>query len=230
DANSQDPPLSQTLGVGAPSHRVYAFTHSPLRRKGRMTAGQRKRRAALESEDGRPDPRAIELGTHRALALAARQPQALVVRSDEHAAYPRALRRLAGYRVVHERTNSKEARTARNPRVPVNRLDLLLRHSSANHKRETIAFSKRHQSVVERAAWLIAWLNLVKPFSERHGGGTPAQRAGTAQRPYTVRELLHRRLFKAHIRLPEEYSAYHEGTVRTPRIRNERRFTARLTV
>ena len=228
-AYSQYHPLYLNLVVGAHSHFVYAFTHSMLRRKGAMTTAQRKRRAALEAEDGRPDPKAIEFGTLQALSMAARRPQSLVVRSDEHKAYPRALRRLTGYRIIHECTNSKEARTAHNPLFPVNRLDLLMRHNSANHKRETIAFSKRHQSVVERAAWLIAWLNLVKPFSERHGGGTPAMRLGTAERRYTVTELLKLRLFPRHLNLPEEVRLYHDGGVRTPRIRNERKFSSKLT-
>ena len=228
-AYSQYHPLYLNLVVGAHSHYVYAFTHSPLRRKGRMTAGQRKRRAAIEAADGRPDPKAIEIGTFRALSLATRRPQPLVVRTDEHLAYPRALRHLAGYAIIHERTSSKEARNTSNPLFPVNRLDLLLRHNSANHKRETIAFSKRHQSVVERAAWLIAWLNLVKPFSERHGGGTPAMRLGTAERRYTVTELLKWRLFPRHLNLPEEVRLYHDGGVRTPRIRNERKFSSKLT-
>ena len=227
-AYSQYHPLYVNLVVGAHSHYVYAFTHSLMRRKGNMTAGQRKRRAAIEAEDGRPDPRAIEIGTFRALELATRRPQPLVVRSDEHKAYPRALRRLEGYDITHECTNSKQARTAHNPLFPVNRLDLLLRHNSANHKRETIAFSKRHQSVVERAAWLIAWHNLVKPFSERHDGGTPAMRLGTAERHYTVKELLKRRVFPGHVGLPQEYRAYHDGWVRTPRIANERQFASKL--
>ena len=227
-AYSQYHPLYLNVVVGAHSHYIYAFTHSPMRRKGSMTAGQRKRRAAIEAEDGRPDPKAIELGTLKALSLAARRPQPLVVRTDEHKAYPRALRRLVGYGITHERTSSKEARTANNPLFPVNRLDLLLRHNSSNHKRETIAFSKRHQSVVERAAWLIAWLNLVKPFSERHDGGTPAMRLGTAERRYTVAELLKTRLFPKHLNLPEEVRTYHDGRVRTPRIHNERVFNSKL--
>ena len=78
-----------------------------------------------------------------------------MVRSDEHPAYPRALRRLAGYAIRHERTPSVAARTAGNPLFPVNLLDLLLRHNSAHHKRETIAFTKRHQAVIERAALLL---------------------------------------------------------------------------
>ena len=227
-AYSQYHPLYLNLVVGAQSHYVYAFTHSPMRRKGAMTEGQRKRRAAMEAEDGRPDPRAIELGTFKALSLAARRAQPLVVRSDEHKAYPRALRRMLGYEITHECTSSKVARTPKNPLFPVNRLDLQLRHNSSNHKRETIAFSKRHQSVVERAAWLIAWLNLVKPFSERHDGGTPAMRVGTAERRYTVKELLKSRVFPRHVGLPEEYRHYHDGEVLTPRIRHERRFEAKL--
>jgi transposase-like protein len=227
---SQYHPLYLNLVVGAESHFVYAFTHSMLRRKGAMTAGQRRRRAAMEAEDGRPDPRAIEHGTHEALRLAVRVPQGLVVRSDEHQAYPRALRRLEGYRVRHERTSSREARTTGNPLFPVNRLDLLLRHNSANHKRETIAFSKRHQSVVERAAWLVAWLNLVKPYSERRGGGTPAVRVGAARRRWTVGELLRWRLFPGRIVLPGTLAGYYRGEVRTPRVRNERRHVLKLAV
>ena len=227
-AYSQYQPCYLNLVVGAHSHYVYAFSHSPLRRKGRMTDGQRRRRARLEAEDGRPDPRAIELGTALALRLAVREPQALVVRSDEHAAYPRAFARLTGYTITHERTSSRAARTSANPLAPVNRADLQLRHNSANHKRETIAFSKRHQSVVERCAWLLAWLNLVKPYSERRGGGTPAMRLGLARVPRTLAGLLRERLFPGRIGLPPEYERYYRGEVPTPRIRNEQRHTLQL--
>ena len=227
-AFSQYHPLHLNLVVGAHSHYVYAFTHSELRRKGRMTAHQRRRRAALEARDGRPDPRAIEHGMVAALKLAVPQPQPLVVRSDEHDDYPRALRRLAGYAVVHERTSSREARTANNPLFAVNRLDLLLRHNGANHKRETIAFSKRHQSVVERAALLTLWQNFCKPFSERHGGDTPAMRLGLCPRRVTVREILRRRLFPDRVQLPQPWRDYYFGEVRTRRLANERHHRLRL--
>ena len=227
-AFSQYHPLYLNLVVGAESHYCYAFTHSELRRKGRMTPRQHRRRARLEAEHGRPDPQAIELGTYRALALAAPAPQALVVRSDEHDAYPRALARLTGYPIRHERTHSRVARTAGNPLFPVNRMDLLLRHNSANHKRETIAFSKRHQAVIWRAAWLLAWQNFAKPFSERHGGGTPAMRAGLCERPLPVAELLRWRCFPERTRLPEEWRLYYEGRVPTRRIRNEHRHLLKL--
>ncbi len=227
-AYSQYYPLHLNLVVGAESHFAYAFTHAPLRRKGRMTPRQRRRRAVLETRHGRPDPRAIENAMAAALRLAAPRPQALRVRSDEHGDYPRALRRMTDHRVLHERTNSRAARTAANPLFPVNRLDLLLRHNSANHKRETIAFSKRHQAVVERAAWLLLWQNWSKPFSERHGGGTPAMRAGFAARPIPIPELLRHRGFPVRVGLPEVWARYYRGEVPTAPIANERRH--RLTL
>src|SRR5689334_9274021 len=70
-AYSQYHPLYLNLVVGAESHYCYAFTHSELRRKGRMTNRQRRRREWLEREFGRPDPKAIQLGTYRALTTAA---------------------------------------------------------------------------------------------------------------------------------------------------------------
>jgi len=227
-ACSQYHPLYLNLVVGAHSHYCYAFTHTELRRKGRMTAPQRRRRAQLEMRFGRPDPRGIENGTALALELAAPEPQAITFRSDEHADYPRALARLAHYRIRHERTSSLEARTAGNPLFPVNRLDLLLRHNGANHKRETIAFSKRHQSVVERAAWLILWQNFSKPFSERRGGGTPAMRVRLRDRPVPLRELLRARLFPSRVNLPAEWSRYYWGEVRTRRIAHEQRHRLKL--
>lgn len=87
--------------------------------------------------------------------------------SDEHQDYPRALRRLASLSVVHHTTSSRAARTSRNPLFAVNLLDLLVRHGGSNHKRETIGFSKRRQSAIERLWVLLAWRNYVKSFSER---------------------------------------------------------------
>jgi hypothetical protein len=217
-AYSQYQPLHLNLGVGAVSHFTYAFTFAPLRRKGRMTPPQQRRRAALERRYGRPEPRAIELEVAELLRIAVATPQSLTVRSDEHPAYPRAFRRLHGISVHHEPTPSVAARTSRNPLFPVNLLDLLLRHNSANHKRETIAFSKRHQSVVERAAWLLLWRNFTKPFSENHGGGTPAMRIGLCATPLSLRCLLRRRLFASRVALPRRWAEYYRREIPTPGI------------
>jgi hypothetical protein len=121
-----------------------------------------------------------------------------------------------------------QARTANNPLFAANRLDLLLRHNSANHKRETIAFSKLNLGAIGRAAWLIVWQNFTKPFSERHGGGTPAMRLKLKERPIPIRELLRERLFPTRVELPEEWARYYWGEVLTRRIPNARRHRLKL--
>jgi transposase-like protein len=224
-AFSQYHPLHLNLAVGATSHFVYGFTHARLRRKGRMTPRQHLRRARLEQRHGRPDPRALEAAVADLLRLAVPAAQTLTVHSDEHPAYPRALRRLPGYVVRHHRTPSLHARTPHNPLFPVNLLDLLLRHNSANHKRQTIAFSKRHQSVIERAAVLLLWRNFIKPFSERHGGGTPAMRLGLRPQALSVAQVLGQRLFPSRVALPQPWNDYYRRQVSTPGIRHPRNHT-----
>jgi hypothetical protein len=224
-AFSQYHPLHLNLAVGDPSHFTYGFTLAELRRKGRMTSAQRRRRTWIEREFGRPSPKAVEDGMVDLMRLAARGATEVTARSDEHPAYPRAFRRLTGCAVHHECTPSVQARTPKNPLFPVNLIDLLLRHNSANHKRETIAFSKRHQSVIERAAILILWRNYMKQFSERNGGGTPAMRIGIRERPLTVKEVLKDRLFPTHVRLPQPWADYYLRKVPTRRIRNPRLHT-----
>lgn len=224
-AYSQYHPLQLHLVVGADSHFSYAFTLSRLRRKGRMTHRQRRRRAALEARHGRPEPQAIELDMAAALRIAAPTAQPLTVRSDEHPAYPRALRRLAGHPIRHHCTPSVAARTSGNPLFPVNLMDLLLRHHSANHKREGIAFSKRHQAVIERAALLILWRNFAKRFSENHDRGTPAMRLGLVERPWSVKRLLAARCFESRVALPQPWRSYYRREVDTPGIAHPRRHT-----
>src|SRR5207249_3008787 len=174
-AFSQYHPLHLNVAVGAHSHFVYGFTFAALRRKGRMTLRQRHRRSQLEHLHGRPDPKALERSIADLVRLAVPHPQPVTIRSDEHPAYPRAFRRL-DHSVWHECTPSVLARTHRNPLFPVNLLDLLLRHNSANHKRETIAFSKRHQSVIERGGVVVG----VAQSREAVLGATRRRDAGDA--------------------------------------------------
>jgi transposase-like protein len=225
---SQYHPLHLHLAVGARSHFVYGLTDSELRRKGRMTALQRRRRNLLERTLGRPDPQAIEKDMAELIRLAVPRPQPLVVRSDEHPAYPRAWARLPHYAIDHEQTSSRALRTPRNPLFAVNLLDLLLRHNGANHKRETIAFSRRRQGAIERAMLLLLWRNFIKPVSERRGGGTPAMRLDLMARPQTIEEVLRRRLFPGRVELPDRWRVYYRREVPTRRIRHPTRHRLKL--
>ena len=224
---SQYTPIHLNTAVGAHSHYFYAFTDAELRRKGRMTSLQRRRRAQLETLYGRPHPKAIEREMAALVDLVVSPASTACVRSDEPPAYPRALRRLRDRRLEHQVTPSRQIRTPTNPLFPVNLLDLLIRHSSANHKRETIAFSKRRQSAAERLAILLVWRNYMKSFSERRKDHTPAQRLGVLARKLRIDDVLRNRLFPSRIRLPERLRRYYVRDIVTRRIPNGRRHRLR---
>jgi transposase-like protein len=211
--------------VGAASHFEYGATISELRRKGRMTQRQRRRRAELEAHYGRPDPRSIEHGVTQAMALVVPRGTEAIVRSDEHRQYPRALAALADRRFWHEVTSSKVSRTPANPLFPVNLLHLLLRHNGANHKRETIAFSKRDQGVVWREAIHRVFRNYVKHISERRRDGTPAQRLGIFRRPLTWEQVLAQRIFPSRMTLLPPIATYYGGRVPTRQLPRARAHT-----
>jgi transposase-like protein len=227
---SQYSPVHFHLAVGAVSHFVYGFTDSELRRKGRMTAAQRERRALLEAQLGRADPQSIEREMAALLAIVVPPGDSVELHSDEHPAYPRALRRLPNHRFQHTVTSSRRARTAHNPLFPVNLADLLIRHSSANHKRETIAFSKRRQSAAERLAILLVWRNTMKSFSEKRQDASPAQRLGLLPRKLRVEDVLAQRLFPSRIVLPARWATYYWREVPTRRIQNPARHRAHYAI
>jgi hypothetical protein len=217
---SQFFPFHANLAVGARSWFLYHFTDSPLRRKGRMTETQRLRRAELEARLGRPDPKAIERAVASLLrpwvgGASRRHP--LVLHSDDHPAYVRALRRLGRRGVVrHKVTSSRERRTQSNPLFPVNLTDLLLRHGCANHRRETIAFSKRRQGALERLAVFMVWRNCVKRRSENGGEETAAMVLGLTGGRLGWRGILRRRLFPGRVKIPGRWRDYYWKRVKTP--------------
>ena len=170
---SQYFPFHHHLLVEADTGFFWHFTDSPLRRKGRMTEAQKHRRELLEACLGRPDPRAIEKDVHELLRTALARETSVTIRSDDHRSYPRAFRGLT-CRIRHEITPSRERRDADNPLFEINLLDLLIRHSQANHKRETIAWSKRRQGSAERLAALLVWRNYMKRRWEKRCRQTPA--------------------------------------------------------
>ena len=196
-------PFDLQLLIGADSHFVYGFQDAELRRSGRMRPGQRRHRERLERRYGRPDPQATRRSVTELVTRIVPPECEVEIRSDAHPAYPQAWRRLAGHRrVVHHTTSSRAARTPRNPLFAVNLADLLLRHCGANHKRETIAFSKRRQGALYRAAIFAVWRNYLKPFSERRRDAPPAVRLGVLAAPLRLEAILARRLFPWRVPLP----------------------------
>lgn len=220
---SQYHPTMFHVLVGRDSHYFHGFTASRLRRSGSMRPGQKRKRAELERRHGRPDPRATEKDCAALLKACLPAEQSIELHTDEHQDYPRAVRQAGHLVVAHRTISSRAKRDQNNPLFPVNLLDLLVRHSAAGHKRETIAFAKRLQMAIWRMSLFLVWRNHMKWFSERRRGGTPMMRLGLAERPLQVRQLLRERLFASQVPLPEPWRGYYYGEVDTPTIANCRR-------
>jgi transposase-like protein len=218
---SQYFPFHHNVAVDVASGYFLYHTDSPLRRKGRMTAHQRARRAGLEADLGRADPRAVETGVRDLLAPLVSGNRALTVRSDDHRAYPRAIAALAA--TIHHRvTSSKQRRDERNPLWEVNVLDLMIRHSTAAHKRETIAWAKRRQASIEKLAIFQVWRNYIKRRREKGGRVTPAMLLGAASRPWRLGDVLAGRLFFEKTALSRRWQFYYRRCVETRALRVNR--------
>lgn len=211
---SQYFPFHHNVAVDAASGYFLYHTDSPLRRKGRMTGEQAARRLALEAELGKPDPKAIQMGVRELLSEILSKKRPVTIRSDDHPAYPRAIRSL-GINAAHRVTSSKERRDKRNPLWEVNLLDLMIRHSTAAHKRETIAWVKRRQASIEKLVILQVWRNYIKRRREKGGLVTSAMLLGLASRPWRVRDLLAGRRFYEKARLSDRWRDYYHRAVMT---------------
>jgi transposase-like protein len=216
---SQYHPFHFNVAVGMKSQFFYAFTDAELRRKGAMTEYQKHRREELERRYGRPDPKAIEKEIAELLRLIPMGPT-VVLHSDDHRAYPRALRRIPGVSFTHRVTSSKERRDSRNPLFAVNWLDLLIRHGSSNHKRETIAFSKLRQNAAAKLSILQVWRNFIRPLTMKGKEAPPAVALGLVNKALTVAEVLRERLFPSRIRLPDRLAIYYRRETKTRMIPN----------
>lgn len=217
-------PFEINVLVGV-SHFVYGFQDAELRRSGRMTPYQRARWAALEHAHGRPDPKATEKSVEALLRRHLPPGSALRLETDEHKAYPRAIRRLEGRAITHATTSSRARRTKSNPLFPANRADLLIRHEEANHKRETIAFSKRRQSAMGRQ-WIWAVIrNYMKPTRAKANDAPPGVTVGAATRALRYEDIMRQRLMPWRPALEGWLADCYYGRIPTRRIDQPRAHT-----
>ena len=106
-------------------------------------------------------------------------------------------------------------RDKRNPLWEANLLDLLIRHSTGAHKRETIAWAKRRQASIEKLTVLQLWRNYMKRRWEKGGPETPAMILGLADHPWCVRDVLSQRLFFEKAALTDCLQVYYRREVKT---------------
>jgi transposase-like protein len=186
---SQYFPNNITILVGSKSQFVYAADHVTLRRKGRMTEGQKAKRIELEKRF-RADSRGVErsfsrIATASLRVLCDEARPALCLWTDEHKAYPRgiaaapcanALHKLG--RLEHKTISSRAERTRANPLFPVNYLDREIRKDLHEHVRESACFGRNVNRQMERLTLYLFYHNFIKAHRARMGPITNALVAG----------------------------------------------------
>lgn len=223
---SQEDRLGIATPVGQRSWFSYGLDPAPHRRGGKRAANKRALRRPLPPKE----PGSVVRSARRVFDLLLSLSSGSVeVVSDDPPAYTHAERSASAFGAIHRRvypnpprgpgSDQAVARERDRQMFAVDLLHKLWRHTQAHHRRETIAFGRRSNAVMERGFLFIVWRNFVKKVSERSGEPiTPAMRLGLASRPAEWGQVFARRLFPERIRLPRGWrKVYRRGWI-TPAV------------
>jgi len=217
---SQFFPNALNLLVGDGSQFLYGASHATLRRKGRMTAIQKRKQAEYDTRFAPPKG-----GLTRSFSrlVAEIEPlwtrstlPRLVLRTDEHPVYPKALTRVPTLRAaledrsfIHETYSSKIPRTPANPLFPVNYYDRELRKDIAAFRRESTCFTRNVANGLLRFSHHMVWHNFFKPHRIVSTSVKPESHAIVAgiegkRIERETKRLYSERAFLSHQRLSDE--------------------------
>ena len=230
---TQDYPVGVATVVGKESKFVYALDPAPHERTGKRSTFQEARRRRRPPQPSRGGYEGSLTRVLEALLHFFPETSALHLTTDGHAAYRRVLsgptfrkkvRHLAvpnPKRGPKGSPRSSEARFRDHEMFPVDALHALLRHTASHHRRETIAFGRRTNAILERLFLASAWRNFVKGRSERKPDRTtPAMHLGLTTEPWSWERVLARRLFPGRVRVPASWLEVYRRTWITPGIPN----------
>lgn len=228
--------------VGGKSLYTYALDPMSHRLGGVMTPGRAKRLKALEKRFGELPSDSYPKSTARILDMLipkVRPGERLILITDGKPDYRAAARRHIASGKIHmeafpnpprrpkHEPRSKRATVRDRAMYPVDLLHKLIRHSSANHKRETIAHGRRINAIMLRLYGFTVWRNFIKDQSERRPRHkTPAMEVGLADRFLDWRQVLGRRLFPWRRKLSEIEQQLYAMMLETPAVGHNRHHEA----
>ena len=188
---SQEDRLGIATPVGQRSWFSYGLDPAPHRHGGKRSARKRALLRPLPPKKPGSVVRSMQRVFEQIRGLSS-GPVEIV--TDDHPAYAHAaksadlagsvLRRIYANPPRGPGSDPAVARERDRQMFAVDLLHKLWRHTQAHHRRETIAFGRRSNAVMERGFLFIVWRNFVKRVSERTGEPiTPAMRLNLASRP-----------------------------------------------
>ena len=189
EANRYQPATAAVL-IERTTLFIVGTATGPLRRKGRLTPLQRRRRAAHEALHGRrPSQSSGAVG--RALAalapLTAGAP--FVLESDQKPLYGTLGREIFGDRMKWRPHPACGRRDRANPLFPINHTNARLRHFLARLRRRTWCVSKTLRHLQDHLKIAALWVNYCRGITRRTRT-TPAQALKLVRRPYRLEEVL----------------------------------------
>ena len=209
------PPNRIALGTSVGAESWFVYRLYSVRYLGPMNRSHRRPALKRRLEPGRPGGRARAFAkTLKSLASKAAGPLQLI--TDDHPAYRAAVRQVDAmfpksepiqHRIFAnpDRSPGYDRKLAAERDRHMFAADLyhkIVRHSQAEHKRETLSFGRKASSVTGRGYHLAVWRNMIKSVSERKSTQmTPAMRIGLTSRPWRWEEVFARRQFPARIAL-----------------------------
>jgi transposase-like protein len=231
-AFSQDFPFGVATAVGARSWFVYGLDPAPHEPGG---PPRRRSRAAPPDRQGGYQASFTRMLDH--LLPLTTPGKRLDLITDGHDAYVNAITNHPGRdRVHHNRFPNPSRRRKGAPRTTEMRrrdaamfsadlLHAILRHTCAHHRRETIAFGRRLNALMERLFLTAVWRNFVKRRSERRPSpaDTPATRLGLARTAWNWEKILSERFFATRMELPRVWKELYDRLWVTPAVGNNRR-------
>lgn len=232
-AGSQYFPCTLPTATGSNSWFLYGFAFARERRRGRMSPLQKRRRARLERLHGLPPRGAVTLAFRSLIGSLPPARGRLQLVADDDPAIHRAVGPLPHVTLTAYPNPARGPKgSPRTPEAlerdaamfPNDQLHRFLRHSEAAHRRETIAFGRSYNGLVERLALFVVWRNLVQARSERHPrDGTTGMYLGLTGRPWTWPQVLAERLHPQRVNAGQEVMGFYRRELVIPSLPNERR-------
>lgn len=237
---AQDFPIAIATPVGARSWFVYGCDPAPHRCGGRRSAEQKRRLQRLPKRPRRGGYRGSMRRTLDLLMPLLAPGERLHLVSDDKPQYRQSLRRHPSVRRIRltqypnpprspkGSPRSPEARRRDRAMFPVDAWHALIRHSAAHHRRETLAFGRRLNALMERMFLLTVWRNFIKRRSERRPDPTtPAMRIGLTRSRWDWRRVFSRRLFLTREKLPPAWLELYRRDWLTPMLHSNTRHRLR---
>jgi hypothetical protein len=220
-AKNQYEPNHIQAALGKHSLFIWDFNFVPLNRKGRTSARQKRIRNLLDRTHGRFPPNAIRRSSAELIERICHRRKnpnnPLILCTDKHFQYKRALDKdLKNLSITHVTVSSKNPRNFHNILFAANHADLLLRQHIAAFKRETIAFSKTHERMIQRFAIFMVWKNFMRPQyvkphkrNEKANTHSPAMALGIAHKLYAFHEFFDLKRTLSQVHLNREWQCFY---------------------